>query len=65
MQLISDTGDIDRAIAENDQLIRPMLIEALAGIIRERKRQHRPLGDLRRRLQLLRARQLVAEAQVD
>ena len=62
MQLISDTGDIDRAI---DELKRALPVVALQNIVAERKRQHRPLGDLRRRLQLLRARQLVAEAQVD
>lgn len=62
MQLIADSGSIDAAIEE---LKLALPVCALTNIVAERKRQHRPLGDLRRRLQLLRARQLVAEAAVD
>lgn len=61
MQLHADT-DIDRAIAE---LKIALPVVAFTNIVAERRKQHRELGTLRRRLQLLKARQLVAEASVD
>ena len=51
--------DIDAAIAEL-QIALP--IAALQNIIQHREAQHRPRGELRRRLELLKALQIAEEA---
>jgi hypothetical protein len=51
--------DIDSAIAE---LKIALPICALQNIIAEREKWHRPRGELRRRLEMLRAIQLAEEA---
>lgn len=55
MQFSPDNGNIDQAIAELEQALR---IAALQNVIAERERQHKPRGELRRRLELLRALEL-------
>lgn len=55
MQLSPDSDDIDSAIRELEQALP---IVALQNIIAERERKHKPRGELRRRLELLRALEL-------
>lgn len=57
MQLHAET-DIDRAIAELQQALP---IAALTNIIDRRVAQHKPRGELRRRLDRLRALQKLEE----
>ncbi len=57
-QLFSDSGNIEAAIKE---LERALPIEALRSIISNREAKHRPRAELRRRLRLLRAQQIVNE----
>ncbi len=58
MQLYVDNGNIDQAIAELEQALR---IASLQNVIAERERLHKPRGELRRRLELLRAEQIKNE----
>jgi hypothetical protein len=57
-QLFSDSENIDRAIRELEQALP---IEALRSIIANREAKHRPRAELRRRLELLRAEQILRE----
>ncbi len=57
MQLFAD-GNLDAAIEE---LKIAIPIAALQNVIEHRVAKHRPRGELRRRLELLRALQLVRE----
>lgn len=57
MQLYAD-GDLDRAIEE---LKIAIPIAALQNVIKHRVANHQPRGALRRRLELLRALQIVRE----
>ena len=61
MQLAAES-DIDRAIAE---LKLALPVVALQNIVAERRRQHKPVKDHRRILQHWKARQIMAEADVD
>ena len=60
MQLSPDHGSVEAAIEE---LKIALPIAALQNIIDRREAQHRPRGELRRRLELLRAIQIAEEAQ--
>ena len=62
MQLSPDTGSIDAALAE---LRIALPVAALTNIVAERKRNHQPIKDHRRILELWKARQIVAEASVE
>lgn len=58
MQLSPDHGSVEAAIAD---LERTLPIAALSSIIKTRQSQHKPSGELRRRLELLRAIQIAEE----
>ncbi len=57
-QLFCDSGNIEAAIQE---LERALPIEALRSTIADREAKHKPRADLRQRLRLLRAQQIVNE----
>lgn len=59
MQLFTDSGDTDRAIAE---LELALPIEALKCVIEYRTKRHRKTAEQRRALVLMKAQQIVKEA---
>ena len=59
MQLSPDSGSVEAAVAEL-KIVLPIC--AFQNIIDRREAQHRPRGELRRRLELLRAIQIADEA---
>lgn len=59
MNLFCESGDIDRAIKE---LEHALPIAALQNVLEQREKRHGKTAELRRIVQLLKARQLVSEA---
>ena len=59
MNLFCESGDTDRAIAEQE---RALPIEALKSVLEHRTKQHGKTAELRRVLTLMKAQQIVKEA---